>query len=224
LLPPVNVVIDVRVRRLLDDVVPRALARSPNQLAEFNRNLAEVKTKTGFDPRTIDRVVVGIKVPVPASGVTAIKDVPRVEEGLLIVQGSFDTTAMIGIARLLLGTKETQHAGRTLHTFTPDPAKLKEFGLLGFGDVAGANANIEGALAAVDASTMILGTSASVRRALEISGGAGNEEVAAWSREQANNLFNVWVNVEPSIENSNATTDLQRATPRAACRRMAWSV
>lgn len=209
LLPQVNAVIDVRVRRILDEVVPRALAASPKQLAEFNRGLAEIKTKSGFDPRTIDRVVVGIKVPVPANGVTAMNAPPRVEEGLLIVQGSFDTTAMVGIARLLLGTKETQHAGRTLHTFTPDPAKLKELGIPGL-DMTGANANVEGALAVVDTGTMIFGPSASVRRSLEMSGDEGNEEVAAWSREQAGNLFNVWLNVEPSGGQSNLTAATRR--------------
>lgn len=210
LLPEVNAVIDVRVRRILDEVVPRALAASPKQLAEFNRGLAEVKTKSGFDPRTIDRVIVGIKVPVPANGITAMNAPPRVEEGLLIVQGSFDTTAMVGIARLLLGTKETQHAGRTLHTFTPDPAKLKQLGIPGL-DFTGANANVEGALAVVDTGTMIFGPSVSVRRSLEMSGGEGNEEVAAWSREQAGNLFNVWLNVEPAGGQSNLTTARTRS-------------
>jgi len=152
-------------------------------------------------------------VPVPASGVTAMNAPPRVEEALLVVQGSFDTSAMVGIARLMLKTKEEQHARRTLHTFTPDAAKLKEFGLPGFDDVAGANANIEGALAIIDTGTMIFGTSASVRRALEISGGAGNEEMAAWSREQTGNLFSIWMNIEPTIGQANATTDAATRNP-----------
>jgi hypothetical protein len=55
-LPESDAVAQIRVRRLLNDVMPRLLAGNPAKLAQANADIDQFKTRTGVDPRAFDQI------------------------------------------------------------------------------------------------------------------------------------------------------------------------
>jgi hypothetical protein len=50
----------IDVRRLLNETMPRILAGDPAKLVLANAQIEKFKTRTGIDPRSFDRVVLGM--------------------------------------------------------------------------------------------------------------------------------------------------------------------
>src|SRR5205085_10694922 len=51
----------IDVRRLMNETLPRVLAGDPAKLATANADIEKFKTRTGIDPRSFDRVVLGMR-------------------------------------------------------------------------------------------------------------------------------------------------------------------
>ena len=71
-LPESDAVARVKVKRVLDEVMPKVLANNPAKLAEVNASIANFKTKTGLDPRQFEEVALGVRYTYPSEGVTKL--------------------------------------------------------------------------------------------------------------------------------------------------------
>src|SRR5258705_6279931 len=60
-LPESDGVAQVKVNRLLNEVMPRVLASSPGKLAEANANIEPVKSRTGIDARALEQLALRIR-------------------------------------------------------------------------------------------------------------------------------------------------------------------
>ncbi|MEJ7711323.1 MAG: hypothetical protein WKF84_16035 [Pyrinomonadaceae bacterium] len=59
-LPASDMLVTVDMRRIMDEAVPRLLTNAPQARARLKAELDKIRTKIGFDFRSIDRVVIGI--------------------------------------------------------------------------------------------------------------------------------------------------------------------
>ena len=58
-LPVSDAVMLIDVRRLLNETMPQILAGDKEKLAQANSEIDKFKSRTGIDPRSFDRVVLG---------------------------------------------------------------------------------------------------------------------------------------------------------------------
>ena len=125
-LPPSDAVAFVKVRRVLDEAMPKLLAENPTQVAELNNELAEFKTKTGLDARSFEEVALGFQFSYPAEAITKIRTVA-------LARGTFNSAALVAAGRVAANGKYVEHkyAGKTIYVFTLD----RQFRLFGMWDV-----------------------------------------------------------------------------------------
>ena len=163
LLPASDVVIDINVRRLLVEAIPRALAQSPAKMAQMNTLLNQIKASTGLDVRTIDRLLIGATAPNALGAGFGLGGPTAANEAVVIVQGRFDAEALITLGRLASGGKfvKQEHAGKSFYTFTLSEQVAQNSAL--------PRQVNEAALAVFDQHTFALGTPAGVRASLEAS-------------------------------------------------------
>lgn len=122
-LPPSDGVAFIKVRRVLDEAIPKLLADNPSQVAEINNELAEFKTKTGIDPRSFEEAALSFQFSYPSPAVTKVRTVA-------LARGTFNSGALVATGRLAANGKyvEHQHQGKTIYVFTLD-RQLRLFGL-----------------------------------------------------------------------------------------------
>ena len=65
----------VKVKRVLDEAMPKLLSSSPAKLAEVNAQIDNFKTRTGIDPRAFDELALGVKYEYPSPGVLKLATV-----------------------------------------------------------------------------------------------------------------------------------------------------
>ena len=220
LLPESDIVVDMQIGRLLGEVTPRLLAGAPKQRAELEKMLALVKERTGFDVRSIDRVLVGMPVPPNLYKDFAAGKVAKMHDALVIVQGRFDADALASAGGLFFSAARDQHAGRTFFTFRLDPSHMKRLGV--------PEASIPGApptdtaFAALRPDVFVFGTPDSVRRGIEgaTSFETRNPEARSWMTRRPASLFSMWVNAEAvtraafATPANAATQGTSKVTPR----------
>ena len=122
-LPPSDGVAFIKVRRVLDEAMPKLLAENPSQLTALNNELAEFKTRTGLDPRSFEELALGFQFSHPGAAVTKIRTVA-------LARGTFNSNALVAAGRLAANGKyvEQQYQGKTIYIFTLD-RQLRLFGL-----------------------------------------------------------------------------------------------
>jgi len=122
-LPPSDAVAFVKVRRVLDEAMPKLLAENPSQVAELNSELAQFKTQTGLDPRSFEEVALGFQFSHPAEAVTKTRTVA-------LAHGTFNSAALVAAGRMAANGKyvEQQYQGKTIYVFTLD-RQVRLFGL-----------------------------------------------------------------------------------------------
>ncbi|HKE56388.1 MAG TPA: hypothetical protein VKB46_06800, partial [Pyrinomonadaceae bacterium] len=69
-LPESDGVAQVKVKRLLNEVMPRLLSSNQAKLEEANASIERFKTRTGLDPRAFDQVALSVRYSYPREGVT----------------------------------------------------------------------------------------------------------------------------------------------------------
>ena len=74
-LPESDAVAQVKVRQLLNEVLPQVLASNPTKLAEVNADIDRFKTRTGLDPRMFEQLALSVKYSHPSEGITKLKTV-----------------------------------------------------------------------------------------------------------------------------------------------------
>jgi len=208
-LPASDAVALVRLKRALDEAMPKLLAGNPAKLTEVNSQIEHFKVRTGLDLRAFDELALGFRYTHPADGVTKIHTVG-------IARGSFNPAAIVAAGRATANGKyvEEKYQGRSVHVFTLDQ-QLRLFGLL---DVHVS----ELAVAPLDSNTLALGNLESVRRAIDASRGIrrGNAELIALATKDANALLGFGGNVTPILIQNLRIGNDAIATDLASVRQM----
>ncbi|MEK6335883.1 MAG: hypothetical protein AABM67_13205, partial [Acidobacteriota bacterium] len=108
-LPASDAVMLVDVRRMLNETLPRILAGDQAKLAQANSEIDKFKTRTGIDPRTFDRVVLGVRYVYPTPNTTRL-------ETVAIAHGTFDAKGLAAAARIAANGKyrEEKYRGSTI--------------------------------------------------------------------------------------------------------------
>lgn len=187
-LPASDAVALVKLRRVLDEVVPKILATNPGKLAEVNSEIEKFKTRTGLDPRSFDELALGLRYSYPSEGVTRVHTVA-------IARGSFDPKAMVAAGRVAANGKyrEEKYQGTTIYVFTLD----QRMRLLGLLDVRIG----ELAVAPIDANTLALGEPERVRSAIDAKRNNGdvNSALTALATQDPNAILGFGGNISPAL-------------------------
>jgi hypothetical protein len=165
-LPASDALLTVDVRRLLTEVVPRALASDSARLAQVTADVEEFRTKTGINARDFDTVAVGARlVPLPSGAV-------KVDHLTAVARGTFRAETLVASARAAArgGLAEQTHGGKTVYVATVND-QLKLFGL--------ARMRVrELAFAVLDPNTLALGEPEDVRAAIDAQAGRGRADLS----------------------------------------------
>jgi hypothetical protein len=152
--PKSDGVVVVDVNRLLNETLPRVFAGDSAKLAQINSEIDQFKTQTGIDARTVRRAVVAARYTYPSPNVTKL-------EPVAIATGSFNSAAVVLAARASAKGKarEEKYGGTTITILTIND-QMKVFGLwnMRVGELA---------IAPLNASTVAVGTPATVRAAID---------------------------------------------------------
>jgi hypothetical protein len=172
-LPESDAVAIVKVKRALDEAMPKMLSGNPAKLAEANAQIDQFKTRTGIDPRQFDEMAVGVRYSYPREGVTKLESVG-------LARGTFNPAAMVAAGRIAADGKyrEEKYQGKMIYIFTLDQ-DVRLFGLIKFrvGEFAASP---------VDSTTLAVGDPDAVRNVIDVNRGkkrVSAELVALASRD-----------------------------------------
>ena len=171
-LPASDAIMLIDVRRLLNETMPQILAGDKVKLAQANAEIDKFKSRTGIDPRSFDRVVLGVRYTYPTANITKL-------ETVAIAYGKFDAKALAAAARIAASGKyrEEKYRGATIMIISIND-QMKVLGLW--------NMRVnELATCVLDANTLAMGNLPSVRAAIEAGkkGRANGELMALASRD-----------------------------------------
>lgn len=190
-LPESDAVAQVKVRRLLNEVLPQLLATNPTKLAEVNADIDRFKDRTGLDPRSFEDLALGVRYTYPAEGITKLRTVA-------LASGTFSSGAMVAAGRVAANGKyrEEKYQGKTIYIFTIDET-IKLFGVLDF-------AIREIAAAPLDSNTLALGDATSIRTVIDVGRGRkrGNAELIALASRDPNAIIGFGSNLTPTLLNN----------------------
>jgi hypothetical protein len=176
-LPGSDAIVIADVGRLLNEVLPGVVAGDAAKLAQINDGIAKLKARTGIDPRTFDRVMVGLRYTYPSPSVTKV-------ENVTIAHGRFEATALSAASREAAGAKyrEEKYRGLTISIINVnDRIKVPGLGEVRVNDLA---------FCVLDANTLALGDPVNVRAAIDAgrTGVPANRDLAALASRDANAL------------------------------------
>jgi hypothetical protein len=177
----------IDVRRLMNETMPRILAGDPAKLITANAEIEKFKTRTGIDPRSFDRVVLGMRYTYPTPRVTKL-------ETVAIARGTFDARALAAAARIAANGKyrEEKYRGATILIITVKD-QMKLFGVW---DI---RIN-ELAVCAIDSHSLAIGTIANVRAAIEAGPtGRGGANLAALATRDPKAVIGFGANIPKEL-------------------------
>lgn len=157
-LPQSDAVAEVKINRLLSDVMPRIFANNSAKIAELNTNIENFKTRTGLDPRSFDEVALGVRYTYPTEGITKLITAA-------LARGTFNPGAIIAAGRLASDGKyrEEKYQGKSVYIFSLDES-IRLFGVIDLKIK-------ELAVSPIDANTLALGSPTSIRSVIDSSSG-----------------------------------------------------
>ncbi|HEX7295616.1 MAG TPA: hypothetical protein VF251_07675, partial [Pyrinomonadaceae bacterium] len=157
-LPESDGVAQIKLRRLLNEVLPQMLATNPSKLAEINADLDRFKLRTGLDPRSFEQLALGVKYLYPSPGITKVQTVA-------LATGTFNSGAMVAAGRIATDGKyrEEKYQGKTIYIFTVD----ENVNVLGMFDFTVK----EIAVVPLDANTLALADPDIIRSVIDVSRG-----------------------------------------------------
>ncbi len=196
-LPASDAIIVVDVRRLINEALPGAVAGDPQKLAQINADITKFKTRTGVDPKSLERVVLSMHYTYPSPNITKVQTVA-------IASGTFDAKALIAAAHTAAGEKyrEEKYRGTTISILgLNDQIKLA-----GLWDVR----IHELGICVLDGNTLAFGSPENVRAAV-VAGKAGiasNLALATLANRDPNALIGFGGNVTRALlDNLHVGTD-----------------
>jgi hypothetical protein len=162
----------IDVKRLLNETMPQILAGDKEKLAQANSEIDKFKSRTGIDPRSFDRLVVGVRYVYPTATTTKL-------ETVAIAHGTFDAKALVAAARIAANGKftEQKYRGATIIQININD-QMKVLGLwnMQVGQLA---------VCALDKNMLAIGGLSTVRAAIDAGkkGGANSELATLASRD-----------------------------------------
>jgi len=153
-LPASDAIALIDVRRLLNQTLPRILVQDPAKLAQANAEVEKFKARTGIDPRSFDRVVLGTRYTHPSPNVTKL-------ETVAIAHGTFDAKALVAAGRIAANGKyrEEKYQGATIIVISiNDQMKLFGFWNMKVSELA---------VCGLDSNTLAIGDLGTVRAAID---------------------------------------------------------
>lgn len=189
-LPASDGIAIIDVRRLINETLPRVFASDPAKLAQANAEIDKFKTRTGIDPRSFDRVVLGTRYTYPSPNVTKL-------ETVAIARGTFDARALAAAARVAANGKyrEEKYRGANIMIININD-QMRLFGVwdMKINDLA---------VCAIDPRTLVLGTVSSVHAAIEAGPkGRANAELAALATRDPNAVMGFGANLPRELMSS----------------------
>jgi hypothetical protein len=155
-LPESDAIAHIKVKQLLNDLMPRLLGSNSAKLAEVNADIDRFKTRTGLDPRAFEEVALGVRYSYPSDGITKLQTAA-------LAKGTFSAAAMVAAGRIAANGRyrEEKYQGRTIYVFSLDQ-NIKLLGVLDF-------TVRELAASPLDANTLALGDPTSIRSVIDAS-------------------------------------------------------
>ena len=153
-LPASDAVAIIDAKRLLNETMPSILGNDPAKLAQANAEVEKFKTRTGIDPRSFDRVALGVRFTYPNANTTKL-------ETVAIAHGTFDAKSLIASARAAANGKarEEKYRGATITIINVND-QMKVFGLW--------NMKVdELAICVLDPNSLAMGSVANVHAAID---------------------------------------------------------
>lgn len=153
--PKSDAIVIADVSRLLNETLPRVFAGDSAKLAQINSEIEKFKTQTGIDPRVFHRVVVAAKYVHPTPSVTKLEPV-----AIAVTTGK-RAPAVLSAARSAAKGKsrDEKYHGSDMIIITVDD-QMKVLGLW--------NMRVhELAIATPNGNTVLIGTPATVRAAID---------------------------------------------------------
>lgn len=195
--PASDSIMVIEAQRLLTAALPVVTAADAAKAAQVTAGLEKFKTQTGIDPRSFERVVLGMHYTYPSPDVTKI-------ETVAIAHGKFDTKALIAAGRTAAGGnyREEKYRGMTISIFNLNDT-IKIAGLVDM-------KVHELAVSAVAVNTLVLGNPAGVRRAIDAgrTGARANASLSALATRDPNALVGFAMNVTRALlDNLGVGTD-----------------
>jgi hypothetical protein len=204
-LPESDAVVQIKVKQLLNEAMPRILANNSARLAQVNAAVEDFKTRTGLDPRMFDQLALGARFTHPGEGITKVQTVA-------LAKGSFSAAAMIAAGRVASNGKyrEEKYQGKTIYVFTLDQ-DIRVLGVFDFRIT-------ELAATPLDTDTLALGDPAGVRAALDAGRNSrrANAELIALASRDPNAVIGFGSNLSErlmrnvDIGNAPIATELSR--------------
>ena len=153
-LPESDAVVQVKLRQLLNESLPRIFANNPARLSEINTSIETFKTRTGLDPRMFEQVALGARFSFPSEGVTKAQTVA-------LANGAFSPAALMAAAKVAPNGsyREEKYQGKTIYVFKLDQY-VRVLGLFDF-------RIDELSVAPLDANVLALGDATGVRAAID---------------------------------------------------------
>jgi hypothetical protein len=202
-LPESDAIAQIKVRRLLNEVLPQVLASNPTKLSEVSADIDRFKTRTGLDPRMFEQIAMAVKYSYPSEGVTKLRTVA-------LANGAFSSGAMVAAGRVAANGKyrEEKYQGKSIYIFTIDES-IKVLGLFDFSIK-------EIAAAPLDTNTLALGDPVGIRSVIDVNRGRrrGNAELITLASRDPNAVIGFGSNLSPTllknldVGNASVTQDL----------------
>lgn len=196
-LPESDGLAQVRVKHLLNEVMPRLLASNQAKLDETNAAIERFKTRTGLDPRAFEQVALSVRYSYPAEGVTKVQTVA-------LANGTFSAGAMVAAGRVAANGRyrEENYQGKTIYIFTLND-QIRIFGLFDF-------KIRELAASPLDTNTLAVGDPISIRSVIDVTRGRkrSNEELIALASRDPQAVISFGSNITPTLlQNLNIGND-----------------
>ena len=186
-LPASDAIALIDVRRLLNQTLPRILAQDPAKLAQANAEVEKFKARTGIDPRSFDRVVLGTRYVYPSANVTKL-------ETVAIAHGTFDAKALAAAGRIAANGKyrEEKYQGATIIVLSiNDQMKLFGFWTMKVSELA---------VCEIDSNTLAIGDLGIVRAAIDAGKkGRANADLATLATRDPNAVIGFGANVPSAL-------------------------
>ena len=212
-LPESDAVAQIRVRRLINDVMPRLLAGNPAKLAQANADIDQFKTRTGVDPRAFDQIALSVRYSYPSEGITKFQTVG-------LAKGSFNPGAIVAAGRLAANGKyrEEKYQGKTIYVFLLDQ-EVRFLGLFGF-------KVRQLAASPLDANTLAIGDPQSVKSVIDVGRGRkhANAELIALASRDTDAIIGFGSNVSAALLNNLDIGNASIANDLSAVRQIYGSV
>ena len=165
-LPEADALLYVNPQRILNEALPKFMTEK--DLAGMRQAFADVKGFSGIDPTKVEYLVIAVRFRKPTGDLRF-----NAPEFMAVTGGDFSAESLLTLARLAAGAKlrEETHGGQILSIMTIEPivkqAEKTPF-LKSFSEVA---------IAAVNQTTIAVGSPGYIRAAIDASG-AGNGRIS----------------------------------------------